>query len=319
MGPPELSSSPVLKQLASIAATIQALIETRRHPEKTCNMRPDPVIDALMQLNEMEQVDGVRLQNIVLKDRADHFVFLSDEEFIERYRLTKDCTKIVLDKINQGLPRERNMRGLSVPPQLQLLVCLRYLATGSFQLGMADCSQMSKTSVCKFVGLTARAIASLASEYLKFPDAKDVAANIQKFQTIAGIPGVIGYLKFMNIIASWPGSVHDSRIFENSHVCHILEQGNHPGYLLGDSGYPCSSYLLTPVQGPTTDKERRYNTAHTKTRHVIERAFGVLKRRFAFLSQPVRTKLETTKKIIMACVVLHIAILHEIDPLENRD
>nr|XP_027221123.1 putative nuclease HARBI1 [Penaeus vannamei] len=85
------------------------------------------------------------------------------------------------------------------------------------------------------------------------------------------------HLKFMNIIASWPGSVHDSRIFENSHVCHILEQGNHPGYLLRHSGYPCRSYLLTPVQGPTTDKERRYNTAHTKTRNVIERAFGVLK------------------------------------------
>nr|XP_027222964.1 putative nuclease HARBI1 [Penaeus vannamei] len=199
---------------------------------------------------------------------------------MERHRLTKDCTKILLDKINQGLPRGRNMRGLSVPPQLQLLVCLRYLATGSFQLRMADCSQMSKTSVCKFVGLTARAIASLASEYIKFPDARKVVANIQKFQMIAGMPGVIGCvdgshipirgpggndaelyrcrkgyfsismqdicdadLKFMNIIASWPGSVHDSRIFENSHVCHILEQGNHPGYLLGDSGHPCRSCL----------------------------------------------------------------------------
>ncbi|XP_069996600.1 putative nuclease HARBI1 [Penaeus vannamei] len=241
-----------------------------------------PVMYALMQLNEMEpveQLDAVRHQRIVLEDRADHFVSLSDE-FMERYRLTKDCTKLLLDKINQGLPRGGNMNGLSVPPQLQLLVCLRYLATGSFQLRMADCSQMSKTSVCKFVGLTARAIASLASEYIKFPDARKVVANIQKFQMIAGMPGVIGCvdgshipirgpggndaelyrcrkgyfsismqdicdadLKFMNIIASWPGSVHDSRIFENSHVCHILEQGNHPGYLLGDSGHPCRSCL----------------------------------------------------------------------------
>lgn len=50
---------------------------------------------------------------------------------------------------------------------------------------MADCSQMSKTSVREFVGLTARATASLASEYIKFPDARDEAANIQKFQMLA--------------------------------------------------------------------------------------------------------------------------------------
>jgi len=50
---------------------------------------------------------------------------------------------------------------------------------------------------------------------------------------------------------------------------------------------------------------------------VIERAFGILKRRFACLTQPVRTKLETTKKIIMVDVGLHnITMLHHIDPPE---
>jgi len=50
---------------------------------------------------------------------------------------------------------------------------------------------------------------------------------------------------------------------------------------------------------------------------VIERAFGILKRRFACLTQPVCTKLETTKKIIMAGVVLrNIAMLHHIGPPE---
>lgn len=139
---------------------------------------------------------------------------------------------------------------------------------------------MSKTSVCEFVGLTARATATLASEYIKFPDARDEAANIQKFQMTAGMPGGIGCvdgshipirgpggndaalyrcrkgyfsinmqgicdadLKFMNIIARWPGSEHDGRIFENPPVFRILEQGNHPGYLLGDSGHPCRSCL----------------------------------------------------------------------------
>lgn len=50
---------------------------------------------------------------------------------------------------------------------------------------------------------------------------------------------------------------------------------------------------------------------------MIEHTFGVLKRGFAYLSQPVRTKLETTKNIIKVSVVLHnIAILQDTDPPE---
>nr|XP_027220129.1 uncharacterized protein LOC113812442 [Penaeus vannamei] len=97
---------------------------------------------------------------------------------MERHRLTKDCTKILLDKIHPGLPRGGNMRGLSVPPQLQLLACLRiWQLEASTEHGRL--LKMSKTSVCKCVGLTARATASLASEYIKFPDARDEAANIR--------------------------------------------------------------------------------------------------------------------------------------------
>ena len=112
-------------------------------------------------------------------------------------------------------------------------------------------------------------------------------------------------LKFLNIISGSPGSVHDARVFENSQVCNILEQGRYRGYLLGDSGYPCRTYLLTPLLVTNTDSERNYNAAHIKTRKLVERTFGIFKRRFAVLSIPVRTALPTTKKIILACAVLH--------------
>ncbi len=41
-------------------------------------------------------------------------------------------------------------------------------------------------------------------------------------------------LMFTNIIARWPGSVHDSRIFQSSRICGEMEnghvQGNANGY-----------------------------------------------------------------------------------------
>ncbi|XP_062595033.1 putative nuclease HARBI1 [Saccostrea cucullata] len=55
------------------------------------------------------------------------------------------------------------------------------------------------------------------------------------------------------------------------------------GWLIGDSGYPLKEWLLTPFLSPSNQQEEKYNDALTKTRIVVERAFGVLKSRFRCL------------------------------------
>ena len=54
-------------------------------------------------------------------------------------------------------------------------------------------------------------------------------------------------------MARWPGSTHDSHIFRTSAVGRQLEGGSHgleEGVLLGDSGYPCTKFLMTPYTQP---------------------------------------------------------------------
>ena len=92
-------------------------------------------------------------------------------------------------------------------------------------------------------------------------------------------------LEFYNVVARWPGSVHDSRVFRNSQICRSLEMGEYPDHLLADSGYPCRKYLLTPLQSPKSLQEERYNVSHIRTRNTVERAFGVFKKRFAYLEK----------------------------------
>ncbi|XP_046547254.1 putative nuclease HARBI1 [Haliotis rubra] len=90
-------------------------------------------------------------------------------------------------------------------------------------------------------------------------------------------------LRFTSVVSKWPGSVHDSFMLQNSSIGQYMETAGIDGWLLGDSGYACRPWLLTPKVNPTTPSEERYNTAHCRTRNTVERAFGLLKSRFRCL------------------------------------
>ena len=131
---------------------------------------------------------------------------------------------------------------------------------------------------------------------------------------------------FTNLVVNWPGSVHDARVFRESGLCAALERGDYKGILLGDKGYRCDNNLFTPLREPQTAKERRYNVAHAKTRNLIERTFGVWKRRFGVLGQTIRTELPTSRKIVTACAILHnivrmnnIPLRDDHDEMNNED
>lgn len=126
--------------------------------------------------------------------------------------------------------------------------------------------------------------------------------------------------QFLNVVARWPGSTHDSTIFNNSRIRAELDNGGHPNcIILGDSAYPVKTYLMTPLQNPATPPERRYNNSQIRSRVLIENTFGIWKRRFPVLAYGCRLKLETTLKVIIATAVLHnIARLNR-DPVPPVD
>ena len=62
---------------------------------------------------------------------------------------------------------------------------------------------------------------------------------------------------------------------------------------------------MTPILKPKNAREVRYNTAHRRTRCVIERCFGLLKRRFPCLHLGLHTTLANTLVSIVITAVLH--------------
>lgn len=127
---------------------------------------------------------------------------------------------------------------------------------------------------------------------------------------------------FTNVVARWPGSCHDSHIFRSSNICQYLEDNQHSlddGIILGDSGYACSPFLMTPYANPEGPRQEAYNSAHTKTRVIIEQTFGRWKRCFHALHSEIRMAPEKVCSVIGACGVLHNITVVLNEPMEDDD
>lgn len=280
-----------------------------------------------------------------LRDRFNPLEEYDDEAFRLRFRLRKDSVSDLVKILAKDLEHQTR-RGLPLTPMQQVLIALRFYATGTFQRVTGDLFGVSVFAACRVIHKVSRAIAKQKRQFLSIPG--NLADVKRKFYDVRHFPSVIGaidcthvriicpnkenamafvYRKqfysinvqvvcdsdafITNIVARWPGSTHDSRIFENSNIAEKLRDGVLDGILLGDSGYACRAYLLTPILKPKNAGEVRYNTAHRRTRCVIERCFGLLKRRFPCLHLGLRTSLPNTLVIIVATAVLHnFALIH---------
>ncbi|XP_056435275.1 putative nuclease HARBI1 [Gadus chalcogrammus] len=237
----------------------------------------------------------------------------NQDEFINRFRLPKEAILRLTDDLSNSLG-PTTARSHSIPALLQVCTAVRFYATGSFLNTVGDTLGLSKASVSRVVH---RVSSTLSDKLPKFPTQPAELNSIKRgFFNVARFPNVIGAidgthvriqapsdhehlfvnrkgyhslniqavcdsnLKFLNCVARWPGSCHDSRVLQNSQLYQAFEDGIIDGILLGDSGYPLKPWLLTPFLYPTTPAQRNYNAAHCSTRNTVERAFGVLKRRF---------------------------------------
>lgn len=280
-----------------------------------------------------------------LRDRFNPLEEYDDEAFRLRFRLRKDSVSDLVKILAKDLEHQTR-RGLLLTPMQQVLIALRFYATGTFQRVIGDLFGVSVFAACRVIHKVSRAIAKQKRQFLSIPG--NLADVKRKFYDVGNFPGVIGAIDcthvrvicpnkenamafvnrkqfysinvqavcdsdafITNIVARWPGSTHNSRIFENSNIAEKLRDGVLFGILLSDSGYACRAYLLTPILKPKNAGEVRYNTAHRRTRCVIERCFGLLKRRFPCLHLGLRTALPNILVIIVATAVLHnFALIH---------
>jgi hypothetical protein len=130
-------------------------------------------------------------------------------------------------------------------------------------------------------------------------------------------------LYFTDIYVGWPGSVNDARVWRNSPLYHKMLQNPESlppnTHLIGDKTYPLDTFLMVPFKdnGHLTESQKRYNKVLSKTRILIEQAFGHLKNAFRCLQFLNRIKIENLKYVIMSACILHNIRVARNIPFEN--
>lgn len=119
-------------------------------------------------------------------------------------------------------------------------------------------------------------------------------------------------LRIENVVARWPGSTHDETIFIQSNVHQEFENGAYGDYVIvDDGGYANTFYLCTPFTrhrnlDQLTPAQKAYQKSILTTRNVVERQYGVLKRRFPILASGMQLyRLDLVQKVITVCCMLH--------------
>ena len=101
---------------------------------------------------------------------------------------------------------------------------------------------------------------------------------------------------------------HDFFIFQDSLIYDKLNdeiKDLEDGFLIGDSGYGCKLFLMTPYPHPSTQHQEGFNEALGKTRVKIEQLFRIFKRRFHLMHSEIRMDPVKVLQRIGACAVFH--------------
>ncbi|XP_073057627.1 uncharacterized protein [Primulina eburnea] len=141
-------------------------------------------------------------------------------------------------------------------------------------------------------------------------------------------------MQFIYALTGWEGSAADARVLRDAVNRQDGLKIPRGCYYLCDNGYPNVEGFLTPYRrtryhmnqwvggsfAPQNYKEF-FNSKHCHARNVIERAFGLLKRRWAILCSPSFYPLKVHNRIVMACILLHNFIRSEMvdDPVDVFD
>lgn len=190
----------------------------------------------------------------VFRDTSNPFEW-PEEIFIRNYRLPRPSVFQLCDKLRNELTHSTK-RNHALTVEMQVLIVLRFLGTGSFQAvtGGDELHGVHKSTVSRCISRFCDSLLKYLPEYIQFPECQREIQNCKEdFYKIARFPNVVGAidcthisikkpndenayvflnrkryysinvqlvcdasLKILDVVARWPGGCHDSHIWSMS-------------------------------------------------------------------------------------------------------
>lgn len=150
------------------------------------------------------------------------------------------------------------------------------------------------------------------------PNGEHKVFRDRKKNLTQNVLGAVNFdMTFSYVLTGWEGTAHDGRVLEDAKTKGFPNLAGK--FFLGDAGYALSFTCLTPFRGeryhlkefragndggPRSAREL-YNLKHSSLRNVVERCFGVLKKRFPILVVMPSFQFPYQCVLVNCCVLLH--------------
>uniref|UniRef100_A0A8C2MVR7 Putative nuclease HARBI1 n=1 Tax=Cricetulus griseus TaxID=10029 RepID=A0A8C2MVR7_CRIGR len=195
---------------------------------------------------------------------------VTDEYLMSMYGFPRQFIYYLVELLGASLSRP-TQRSRAISPETQILAALGFYTSGSFQTRMGDAIGISQASMSRCVAHVTEALVERASQFIHFPaDEAAVQSLKDEFYGLAGMPGVIGVVDcihvaikapnaedlsyvnrkglhslnclivcdirgaLMTVETSWPGSLQDCAVLQQSSLSSQFETGMHKdSWLLG--------------------------------------------------------------------------------------
>ena len=141
-----------------------------------------------------------RADRIFRREIDDVLMYYSDNELQRRYRFGRQTIRYITHLVEDEI-RPTTNRSQPVSAINQVLITLRFLASGSFQQVTGDTlAALDKSTVCRIIRRVTVALSRRLDEFVKFPETQEERDIVkQGLYEIANFPCAIGVIDASHI------------------------------------------------------------------------------------------------------------------------
>ena len=147
-------------------------------------------------------------RNRIFRDRTNPLDVYDDVALIQKYRFTRIQILELVDEV-EGALQLANRQGM-FSPVMQVLLALRFYASGSFLDQCGEHVGASESTASKIVTRVTQAILTTSNHWIVFPTQLQADQQKQKFAAMRGFPNIFGCIDGTHIEIQAP-TMHEDQ------------------------------------------------------------------------------------------------------------